>query len=74
MRRPRPVLDDEEIDECETALIWNPRLGFRLQAPWRDDVHIMSLPETFLTVLALNISEELMRRMTGEYLSNFSKH
>jgi len=73
MRRPRPTLNDE-VDECETALIWNPRLGFRLQAPWREAVHEMSLPETFLTVLALNLNEELMRRMTGEYLSSFRKH
>jgi hypothetical protein len=67
------VLHDE-IDECETALIWNPTLGFRLTSPEREANHALSLPETFLTILAMNLSEDLMRRMTGEYLAHFKKH
>ena len=63
-----------EIDEGETALIWSPEYGFRLLSPEHDHIHKLSLPETFLTVIAMQINEEFMMRMTGEYLSHFKKH
>jgi hypothetical protein len=72
MRRPRPVIP--EYDEQETALIWNPHFGFRLEAPARDGPCVLSLPETFLTVLSFNIDEELMHRITRECLTHFRKH
>jgi hypothetical protein len=72
-RANRPMLY-ESLQACETALIWNPQQGFRLCCPERPAGAQLSLPETFLNILAAGLNEELMTRWTGEYLSRFSKH
>ena len=73
MRRfNRPAL--HHLEASETALIWNPQFGFRLAAPDHNRIDELSLPETFLTVLSMQIDESMMRQLTGDYLAKFKKH
>ena len=68
----RPMLN--QLDPAETALIWNPEFGFRLYSPDHNTVDTLSLPETFLSILHMQVNDEMMMRLTGEYLSHFRKH
>jgi len=72
VRLDRPMLNT--LDAGETALIWNPRYGFRLAAPRRKPKDQLSLAETFLTILAMQVSDEMMTKLTGDYLAHFKKH
>ena len=73
MRRVnRPML--HMLEANETALIWSPQFGFRLAQPDHDRCDELSLAETFLTVLSMQIEENMMRALTGDYLAKFKKH
>ena len=78
MKRKRPINRPTlaRVEPNETALIWNPKYGFRLAVPRNKGRSCkVSVEELFLgALLHKTADEDYIQQVTANHFGHFTKH